>query len=282
MLMTLPADRIAAYAEELLAARDSGRQIQTISGREPGFDWTDAHAIAARIRTLRYASGEVPVGRKIGFTNRTIWGSYGVNGPIWGDMYDKTVHQLNAAEATVALPPLPEPRIEPEIVFGLSRGPEPGMDDAALLGCLEWVAHGFEIVTSVYPGWRFAAVDTQAAFGLHGALFVGPSQPISSLGEDPAAVLSGLQITLTGSDGTTAEGKGADVLDGPVQALRFLVDGIADTPGEPPLKAGNIVTTGTLTDAMPVQQGQTWRTDLRDCPLPGLSLTFERGAGWKA
>lgn len=272
--MPLPADRIAFYAEELLGARDAARQVAPISERDPGYGMADAHAIAARIRTLRFASGEAPVGRKIGFTNRTIWDSYGVHAPIWGDMYDDTVHRLGEMPATVALPRLPEPRIEPEIAFGLTAAPEAGMGVAALVGCIGWVAHGFEIVTSVFPGWKFAAADTQAAFGLHGALFLGPSQPAAALGDDPAGVLSGLTLTLAGGDGIEAQGTGRDVLDGPVQALGHLLAELAKVPEEPPLKAGDIVTTGTLTDAMPVKAGDRWTTRIEGCDLPGLDVTF--------
>ena len=271
--MTLPPDRIAALAEDLLSARDSGRQRPPLSDTEDAFGWDDAHAIAARIRTLRIASGETPVGRKIGFTNRTLWPRYSVNGPIWGDMFDRSVIQLDAAQATVYLPRVPEPRIEPEIVFGFGATPASGMSDAELLDCIEWVAHGFEIVTSVYPGWTFAAADCQAAFGLHGALLVGPRQPLARMGDAPAETLAALELTLTGGE-VRAEGRGTDVLGGPLQALRFLLDGLDKTPGETPLKAGDIVTTGTLTDAMPVAPGDRWQTELRGCDLPGLDVTF--------
>ena len=37
-----------------------------------------------RIRRLRIARGERPLGYKIGFTNRGIWDRYGVHAPIWG------------------------------------------------------------------------------------------------------------------------------------------------------------------------------------------------------
>ncbi len=272
--MTLPPDRIAALAEQLLAARDANRQIAPISAREPDFDWPDAHAIAGRIRTLRFASGEVPVGRKIGFTNRTLWERYGVTGPIWGDMFDRSVHRLDTPRATVPLPPLPELRIEPEIAFGLGTAPEPGMDVASLARCIAWVAHGFELVSSVFPGWRFTGLDSHAAFGLHGALYLGPAHKPEGFGSDLPAALSGLTLSLSGGAGVEAQGKGTDVLDGPVQALGFLVEGIAAAPGEAPLRAGDIVTTGTLTDAMPVAKGDTWRTVLTGGPLPGLELTF--------
>jgi 2-oxo-3-hexenedioate decarboxylase len=46
------------------------------------------------VRSLREARGEKVLGRKIGFTNRTIWEQYGVYAPIWGYVYDTTVRIL--------------------------------------------------------------------------------------------------------------------------------------------------------------------------------------------
>jgi len=88
----------------------------------------------------------MPVGRKIGFTNRTIWAEYNVYGPIWGYVYDRTVHNLAEIGDTFSLMGLAEPRIEPEIVFKLALAPVPDMDETALLACIDWVWHGFEIV----------------------------------------------------------------------------------------------------------------------------------------
>ena len=39
---------------------------------------------------------------------------------------------------------------------------------------VEWIAPGFEIVQSHFPGWKFTSPDCTAAFGLHRALVVGP------------------------------------------------------------------------------------------------------------
>jgi 2-oxo-3-hexenedioate decarboxylase len=56
--------------------------------------------------------------------------------------------------------------------------------------------------------------------------------------------------------------------------MRFLVEEIARRPASPPLEAGEIVTTGTMTDAQPVRAGETWTTELDGIPLRGLRLTF--------
>ena len=49
------------------------------------------HAAARALHAHRLAAGWIPVGRKIGFTNRTIWTRYGVYEPIWGTVYDRTL-----------------------------------------------------------------------------------------------------------------------------------------------------------------------------------------------
>ena len=41
-----------------------------------------------------------------------------------------------------------------------------------------------------------------------------------------------------------------------------------------PLAAGEIVTTGVLTDAHSVSPGETWSTEIAGLPLPGLRITF--------
>ena len=266
---------LAAIAGESLAALDARRQITPFSARIDGFRLADAYRVGADVRARRVARGERPVGRKIGFTNRTIWAEYDVWAPVWGTMYDSTVQRLAGADNRFSLDRMIDPRIEPEIVFGLAHAPEAGMDEAALLGCVDWVAHGYEIVQSIYPDWKFTAADTVAAFTLHGALLVG--QP-RSVGDDPAgwrAALSSFEITLS-CDGAEADrGQAANVLGGPLSALRHLVELLAQDSAQPPLAAGEIVTTGTLTRALPIKPGQRWQTRLQGLPLPGLDVHFD-------
>lgn len=267
--------RPEAIAAEALAALDARRQLAPFSERLPGFDLDLAYAVTAALRRRREARGERPVGRKIGFTNRTIWAEYGVHAPIWGDMYATTVRDLAASGGTVDLAPFVEPRLEPEIVFGLARAPEPGMDEAALLTCVDWVAHGFEIVHSLFPGWRFAAADTVAAFGMHGACLVGPRRRIAR-GEAARwlEALARFEIALERDGEIVERGHSGDVLGGPLSALRHLVELLARDPVNPPLAAGEIVTTGTLTRALPIAAGERWRTTIHGLPLEGIAVSF--------
>jgi 2-oxo-3-hexenedioate decarboxylase len=78
---------------------------------------------------VRKAHRENTVGRKIGFTNRTVWSGYGISGPIWTYTFDSTVHDLPPAGGSFALGLLPEPRIEPDIALHIASTPQAGMDE---------------------------------------------------------------------------------------------------------------------------------------------------------
>ncbi len=258
-------------SQQLLAAYDGAELMPLPSSRDPAFDMKAAFAVADELRQARIARGEKPVGYKIGFTNRGIWERYGVHQPIWGPVWDSTTLLLDSASARISLKGLSQPRLEPEVVFGFLRSPRAGMSLDELRGCLDWVAHGFEIVHTHFDGWRFTAADTVADFALHGRLRVGPRVPVAgwdTLAEDLAA----LRVELLCDGKVMDSGVGAIVLDGPLNALRLWVDAMAaHTPGWPILP-GDCVTTGTITDAWALSPGQTWSTRLSGSRLSSLSL----------
>src|ERR1700677_3017301 len=253
-------------AKEVLEVLGTGRQLDPFSKVFPDFGLKDAYTVTAAVRAEREARGERPIGRKIGFTNRTIWEEYGV--------YAHTVRDLTSDPLEVSLKGLAEPRIEPEIMFGLAAPPEPGMDEEALINCIDWIAHGFEIVQSIFPNWSFQASDTVAGYGLHGRLFVGPRHPAASRRSKWASELSRFEIDLFRNGAHVDHGAAANVLDGPLFALRHLAETLAGDPESPPLAAGEIVTTGTLTRAFPVAAGEEWSTKLTDIPLEGARIRF--------
>lgn len=276
--MNLTEAEADALARRILAASDAAASIAPITDERPDFDLDDAYRVAARILECRIARGERPVGWKIGFTNRTIWDEYAVYAPIWGPIYAGTVTGTQRPDIPVAcgLERLVEPRIEPEIVFRLKAPPQPGMDEQDLVSCIDAVAHGFEIVQSLFPGWRFRAPDTVAAFGLHGRLCHGPFVPVAG---DPdrsrwAAMLSDFTIALDRDGVEIDRGVAANVLGGPLSALRHFARGLAERPYGGGLKAGDLVTTGTITRAFPVQPGERWATRITGLPVPNLAIDF--------
>ena len=176
---------LQAIAVEALAALDTGRQIQPFSSRTSSFNLDDAYRVTAAVRRMREARGEVPVGRKIGFTNRTAWADHNVNEPMWGYVYDRTVHYLAELGDTFSLMHLAEPRIEPEIVFRLAIAPAAGIGRKNVagerrLGCarfrsrtidLPWMAvfrsrYGGSVWLARSPAYRASSPGRNACRGL--------------------------------------------------------------------------------------------------------------------
>ena len=217
-----------ALAERILdASRQRAQPIAPITDSRPDFDLADAYRVSAAITRRRKARGEQPVGWKIGFTNSAIWAEQGLSAPIWGPMYDTTVcRRRRAAAHTLRSSRLLEPRIEPEIGFRLASVPQPDMDEAELLDCVDAVTHGFEIVQSVYPGWRLKPPDAVAAFGMHGGYRHGPLVPIPAADRERwLKMLVDFTVVLFRDGVEMDRGVGKNVLGGPLSALRHFVRG---------------------------------------------------------
>jgi 2-oxo-3-hexenedioate decarboxylase len=267
---------IAAIADRLIRAYDSATQIAPITTADPTFDVADAYDVLREIEKRRsLTQGWRAVGRKIGFTNRTIWPRYGVYQPMWAHIWAHSVHFANEGHATLALKEFAQPRIEPEVVFKLKATVPATNDQLALLACVDWIAPGFEIVQSHFPDWKFTAPDCTAAFGLHGALVIGTAIPVTERNRSAiAAALPAFTLTLRRGRTVVDRGLGANVLGSPALALAHLVRLLATQPQFPPLARGEIITTGTVTDAWPVAAGETWASDYGSLGLGGVALSF--------
>jgi 2-oxo-3-hexenedioate decarboxylase len=199
---------------------------------------------------------------------------------VWAYVYDTTVTYLadNLAEGsgpqTCSLRGFVQPKIEPEIIFHFKSAPPPGGDVAAVLACIDWVAHGFEMVQSHYPGWKFQAADAIADWGMHGRLLVGKPHAVDTLGAGLYEALAAFTLALSEGGKLIESGVGANVLGNPVAAVVHLMEVLARQLPYQHLQANEIVTTGTVTSAYAVEPGQTWETRVEGIALPGLSVVF--------
>jgi 2-oxo-3-hexenedioate decarboxylase len=259
-------------AEELIALSDGAREAPPFTDRYPALTPAQGYEAAHALHRHRVSRGWKPLGRKIGFTNRTIWPRYGVYEPIWGTVYDRTLSHARDGHAELALAGLLNPRIEPEICFGLHSAPR-GASVEALLEAIDWAAHSIEIVQSPFPDWKFKLADCTAVNGLHGRLLVGQRVPLRELPQ-LAAALPRLHVELLRNGESVDSGVGANVLDSPLAALGYLVEVLGRQPEAPPLAPGEVISTGTITDAHPVRPGETWSTRLKGLPLPGMTVRF--------
>ncbi|OOG39459.1 2-keto-4-pentenoate hydratase [Polaromonas sp. A23] len=261
--------------EDLLEHHDSARLWPVEPGNSGLQDVPAAYQRALAVRALRMARGEQPRGYKVGFTNRGIWQRYNVFAPIWGTIWNTSL-SFCEGEGDVALADTCQPRIEPEVVFCMRATPpqKASLDD--LFACVDWVATGFEIVQSHQAGWKFAAPDAVADGGLHARLLVGPRMAAAGLAKDAQAfglALAGAGVTLSCNGKPMDRGTGANVLGDPLQALLYFLQELRACPGAVDLQPGDVITTGTWTDAWPVAPGEQWVAAF-DAPLAGPKVTF--------
>ena len=278
--MTDPSFDPAPIAEEIIAARAAGARLAPFTGRVPGFGFDEAYRVAGIIACRRAARSPV-TGRKVGFTNPSLWEKAGLGRPVWGNMFEETVTRAGPAGETPAasMAGSVEPKIECEVVVVLRSVPERGDRGAAVARHVAEIGLGFEIVDSPYPGWNMTPVDAVAAGGLHHGLAVGPLVPVTDP-EATAAAMVALTVSMTraaAADPAAAEhvadGEGRMVLGNPLDAVAALVEMAADHGS--PLAAGEVVTTGSLTPPLPAVAGEFYRAEAGGGALPPASVVLK-------
>jgi len=269
-----------ALAHELLAALSRGdTNITPPSARDASFDLAAAYATEEAAVRLRRAAGYVTAGRKVGYANKAVWRIFKLGTLVWAHMYNDTVRFADAAQ-TVALSVghLSSPKIEPEIVFRLKEplGPSGEIDAQRVLGSVEWLALGFEVIACPFPDWKFQPADFVAACGLHAALVVGAPLPIDTSKVGPLAEqLPSFKVKLLKNGQVGAEGSGKNSLRSPALCLGELAAAIAREPTAEPLAAGDLISSGTLTESLPMAPGETWEAVVEGIELPALTLRCE-------
>jgi 2-oxo-3-hexenedioate decarboxylase len=266
---------IHALAQEMLSAYSSGAMIAAPpSARHPDFDLNAAYAVEAEFARLREQGGHRSVGLKVGYANKALWRVLKLETLVWARMYDDTVHYAAGNSSDLKLPYDRSAKIEPEIVFRLKQPiSSAGLDAAAVLENVEWLALGFEIIDCPYPDWQFKPADFVAAAGLHLALVVGERMKVEAQWI-PTLVnsLASFKLRISKNGQLVEEGSGKNSLRSPALCLAELVGALHRRNEAKPLAAGELVSTGTLTTGHPIARGETWHAEVEGLPLSGLTL----------
>ena len=265
----------SALAKEMLSAYSTGAVVSPPpSARDVSFDLNAAYSVEREFTRLRKESGRQTVGLKVGYANKAIWRVLKLETLVWAHMYDDTVYYAGGSSADLALRYYRSPKIEPEIVFKL-RQPitSGGLDAAVVLQNVDWLALGFEIIDSPFPGWQFKPADFVAASGLHLALVIGqPLQVESEL--VPALVdrLASFRLRISKNGQLVEEGSGKNSLRSPALCLAELAGAVLRQPGATPLSTGDLISSGTLTAGHAVTRGETWQVESDGLPVSNLTL----------
>ena len=162
-------------------------------------------------------------------------------------------------------------------MFRLQRRAGAGpTEPAAVLDAVEWIALGFEIIDCVYQDWKFQPADFVASYGLHAALIVGAPMAVTPANA-PALVeaLAAFKVQLLRNGEPVEQGGGRNSLRSPALCVAELATAISRRAGAEPLAAGDLVSSGTLTESRLIAPGSL-AAAVDGLDLPGLTLAWSR------
>lgn len=210
----------------------------------------------------RVARGDTVIGLKAGLTSRAKQKTMGVDQPILGQMLGSGLHQSGAQ---VDLSDLFQPRAEPEIAFRIGRDIEAAVDGRAVRAHVAGVMAGLEIIDSRYKNYKFGHGDVIADNTSAAKSVFGPETPVGEVGD---LRLIGMVMSL--NDEVVATAAGAAILGDPWDSLAWLATRAVQLGI--PLRAGQRVLAGALTDASPIRPGDRVRLEFDG--LPTLEASF--------
>ena len=274
-----PLDGDAAKALEMLvAARATGQPCPPVRGLLPDGDVDAAYAVQSSWVADQIAAGARVVGRKIGLTNPAVQAQFGVDRPDFGVLF----------ESMACAPGTPidgartlQPKIEAEIAFVLAEDLTGGtIGPAEVAAATAYVVAALEIVDSRIAGWDIDIVDTIADNGSSGLFVLGDRR--QRLGQLDLA-----ECTMTlrriagraggpgGSEGeVVSSGTGASILGHPLAAVAWLAAAVRDHGS--PLRAGEVVLSGSLGPMVAVAPGDAFQADISG--VGQVSCVFAGGA----
>ena len=267
---------IHALAAELTSAYAECRTLSTPPSSRDGLDLPTAYAVERELMRKRRSDGHKTAGIKVGYANKAIWRVLKLETLVWAHMYDDTVRYAEANAATLSIAKMISPKIEPEIVFKMKAPLSAGVTDAgAALQAVEWLALGFEIIDCPYADWKFQPADFVAAYGLHAALVVGEPRSVTQSNiSELVEQLAKFTVRLSNNGQVIEEGSGRNSLRSPALCLAELASAMAKLDGADPLAAGDLVSSGTLTESTPIQSGATWTASVEGIDLSTLTVTL--------
>jgi 2-oxopent-4-enoate/cis-2-oxohex-4-enoate hydratase len=246
--------RINELGDELFEALSQRQMIDPLTEREPEITIEDAYHVSLRMVNRRVESGESIIGKKIGVTSKAVQNMLNVHQPDFGYLTDRMVFG-NGDEMPIS-EQLIQPRAEGEIAFMLKRDLiGPGVSNADVLRATEAVIPCFEIVDSRIRDWKIKIQDTVADNASCG-LFVLGDKAVDPRKVDLAT--AGMVVEKNGE--LLSTGAGAAALGSPVNCVAWL----ANTLGSfgIPLKAGEVILSGSLVPLEPVVAGDFMRVEI--------------------
>jgi 2-keto-4-pentenoate hydratase len=250
------ADRAAAReasAERLVDAARRRRPCRPVRELLPDGTLDDGYEVQKLVHA-RGSQGRRRVGRKVGLTSPAVQAQMGVDTPDFGVLFaDMAYGDAQPVPFEVLL----QPRVEAEVAFVLGADlPDGDVTGPELLRAVEFVLPAIEIVDSRIADWDISIFDTVADNASSGLFVTGGAPRVLHDVED----LGAAEMALTVEGRVVSSGTGAACLGHPLNAVVWLANVVAER-GEP-LRAGELVLSGSLGPLVPVEAGRTYEAHI--------------------
>jgi 2-keto-4-pentenoate hydratase len=244
--MSLPNESLKDAARAIREARSERQTIARISETFGISTVDEAYTIADMNNQMMIEAGHHITGKKVGLTAKKVQEQLGINEPDFGVLF-QSMEFLHGDE--VPFDRLIQPKVEGEIAVVIDR--DMTQDPPSwgyFLSSLAYVVPAIEIVDSVITDWKITLVDT-VADNASSALYVLGNQPVDA----SAFALDHIDMQLWINHNVASVGTGATCLGHPLRSAYWLACEMAKR-GQP-LKAGEVILSGSLGPMVPVRQG---------------------------
>lgn len=244
--------RIAAIADELVAADRDRSIVPRLTARNPDMTVEDAYAVQRLWAERGVEAGRRLVGRKIGLTSKVMQVATGITEPDYGVIFDDMVHESGSS---VEFDRFSNVRIEVELAFVLAKplaGPDVTIFD--VLDATAYVVPALEILNSHIELEGHTIVDTISDNAAMGGMVVGGT-PVKV----DAVDLRWVSALLYRNQTIEESGVAGAVLGHPAMGVAWLANKLA-AHGQA-LGAGEIILAGSFTRPMWVERGDTVYAD---------------------
>lgn len=227
----------------------------------------EAYAAQSEWSKLRLSRGERIIGRKIGLTSKVVQEQMGVNEPDYGNLWASSYFPaVSGRVVEIPTDAFLQPRLEGELAFLIGKplgGPDVTLQE--VLAATHALATAVEVIDSRIEGWRIKLPDTIADNASYGGFTLGPWS--TTLREADLRTL-GMLIHQNGLP--TVQAIGAAALGNPARAVAWLATKLSSFGVS--LEPGDIVLSGALGRALPVQQGDVFVLETHG--QPPLTVAF--------
>ncbi len=231
---------------------------KTLADNLEGLSDADGACTRAKFNVvLAKVFGKV-LGYKAGLTNPAVQKRFSTDKPVWGKLYTPMLLQSGATvDAKFGSRPLYEADL---LVRVKSADINHAKTPIEVLAAIDQIVPFIELPDGVVQdppklnGAGISAINVGARLGVAGRPLAVPDSPA-----DRQALIDALRdmsVVVTEGDGATlAQGKGADLLGHPLNAVIWLASALAQE--ELALKAGDLISLGSFTALLAPRAGQS-------------------------